>query len=145
LEKAFSRHSLADAGFVKAASLRHSESLRPREMPMSTDPMQKFGKESMDMAMKAFGVWTKNTQAIASEVADYSKKSFEDSAAAFQKLVGAKSLEKAMEVQTRYLQSSYEELVAETAKIGELYADLAREAYKPFESALMKMPGVGAK
>ena len=36
---------------------------------MSTDPMQKFGKESMDMAMKAFGVWTKNTQAIASEVA----------------------------------------------------------------------------
>jgi phasin family protein len=112
---------------------------------MSTDPMQKFGKESMDMAMKAFGVWTKNTQAIASEVADYSKKSFEDSAAAFQKLVGAKSLEKAMEVQTEYLQSSYEELVAETAKIGELYADLAREAYRPFESVLMKMPGVGAK
>ena len=110
---------------------------------MSTDPMQKFGKESMDMAMKAFGVWTKNTQAIASEVADYSKKSLEDSAAAFQKLVGAKSLKKAMEVQTEYLQSSYE--VAETAKIGELYADLAREAYKPFESALMKMPGVGAK
>jgi hypothetical protein len=33
LEKAFSRHSLADAGFVKAASLRHSESLRPQEMP----------------------------------------------------------------------------------------------------------------
>jgi hypothetical protein len=33
-------------------------------------------------------------------------------------------------------------LVAETAKIGELYADLAREAYKPFESVLMmKMPG----
>jgi phasin family protein len=144
LEKAFSRHSLADAGFVKAASLGHRERQTPGDA-MSTDPMQKFGKESMDMAMKAFGVWTKNTQAIASEVADYSKKSFEDSAAAFQKLVGAKSLEKAMEVQTEYLQSSYEELVAETAKIGELYADLAREAYRPFESVLMKMPGVGAK
>jgi phasin family protein len=108
---------------------------------MSVDPMQKFGKENMDMAMNAFGAWTKNAQAIATEVADYSKKSFEDSVAAFGKLIGAKSLEKAMEVQTEYLRSSYEELVAETAKIGELYADFAREAYKPFEGVLMKMPG----
>jgi phasin family protein len=108
---------------------------------LSVDPMQKFGKENMDMAMNAFGAWAKNAQAIATEVADYSKKSFEDSAAAFEKLIGAGSLEKAMEVQTEYLRSSYEELVAETAKIGELYADLAREAYKPFEGVLMKMPG----
>jgi phasin family protein len=95
----------------------------------------------MDKSMNAFGAWTKNAQAIANEVADYSKKSFEDSVAAFGKLIGAKSLEKAMEVQTEYLRSSYEELVAETAKIGELYADFAREAYKPFEGVLMKMPG----
>ena len=108
---------------------------------MSVDPMQKFGKGNMDMAMTAFGAWAKNAQAIATEVADYSKKSLEDTAAAFEKLIGAGSLEKAMEVQTAYLRSSYEELVAETAKIGELYADLAREAYKPFEGVLMKMPG----
>jgi len=105
---------------------------------MDADPMQKFGKESMDMAMTAFGAWAKNAQAIATEVADYSKKSFEDSAAAFEKLIGAKSLENAMEVQTEYLRSSYEEFVAESAKISELYADLARAAYKPFESVLMK-------
>jgi hypothetical protein len=32
---------------------------------MSTDPMQKFGKENVDMAMATFGAWTKNAQAIA--------------------------------------------------------------------------------
>jgi hypothetical protein len=37
-----------------------------------------------------------------------------------------------MEVQAEYLRSSYEELVIVATKIGELYADLAREAYKPF-------------
>ena len=58
-----------------------------------------------------------------------------------EKLIGAKSLEKAMEVQSEYLRSSYEGLVAEATKLGELYADLAKEAYKPFESVLMKMPG----
>ena len=52
--------------------------------------------------------------------------------------MGAKSLEKAMEVQSDYLKSSYEDFVAEATKLGELYADLAKEAYKPFEGALAK-------
>jgi phasin family protein len=137
LEKAFSRHSRPSAGVCERQAQRHRKHAA-KEETVSTDPMQKFGKEGMDMAMKVFGAWSRNAQAIATEVADYSKKSFEDSAVAFQKLLSAKSLEKAMEVQSEYLQSSYEELVAESAKIGELYADLAREAYKPFDSVLMK-------
>jgi len=106
---------------------------------MNNDQMQKLGKDSMDMAMASFGAWTKNAQAIATEVADYSKKSFEGSAAAWEKLLGAKSLDKFMEVQSAYLKSSYEDFVAESTKLGELYADLAKEAYKPFEG-MMKAP-----
>ena len=68
----------------------------------------------------------------------YSKKAFEDSAAAWEKLVGAKSLEKALEVQSEYLKSSYEDFIAQSTKLGELYVDLAREAYKPFEGMLAK-------
>ena len=102
------------------------------------DQMNKFGQDSMDMALNSFGAWTKNAQAIASEVADYSKKAFEDSAAAWEKLIGAKSLEKAMELQNEYLKSSYEDFIAQSTKLGELYVDLAKEAYKPFEGMLAK-------
>jgi len=102
------------------------------------EDMQKFGKDGMDMAMNCLGAWTKGAQAIAVEVVDYSKKSAESSAAAWEKLVGAKSMEKAMEVQSEYLRSSYESFVAEATKLGELYVDLAKEAYKPFEGALAK-------
>ena len=105
---------------------------------MSTEEMQKFGKESMDMALTSLGAWTKNAQAIAVEVVDYSKKSVEGSAAAWEKLMGAKSLETAMEVQSAFLKSSYEDFVAEATKLGALYADMAKEAYKPFEGALAK-------
>ena len=107
-------------------------------MTATTDQMQKFSKDSLDMALASLGTWTKNAQAIATEVADYSKKSFEESAAAWEQLMGAKSLEKAMEVQSQYLKSSYEEFVAESTKLGELYADFAKEAYKPFESMMAK-------
>ena len=105
---------------------------------MGTDPMQKFGKDSMDMAMATFGAWTKNAQAIATEFADYSKKSIEDSTAALEKLMRAKNLEAAMAVQTEYLKSSYEGFVAQSAKIGEMCAGLAKETYKPFEDVINK-------
>ena len=106
---------------------------------MTTDQMQKFGKDSMDMATASFGEWSKTAQTIASEVADYSKKSYEGSTAAWEKLMAAKSVEKAMEVQTEYLKSLYEDFVARSAKLGELYADFAKEAYKPFEGVMSKV------
>jgi hypothetical protein len=84
------------------------------------------------MDTTAFDAWARNTQAISTEVANYSKNSFETSTAAFAKLMGAKSLEIAMEVQAEYLQSSFEEFIITATKIGELCANLAREAYKPF-------------
>ena len=106
---------------------------------MTNEDVQKFGKSSMDMALTSFGAWTKGAQAIAVEVVDYSKKSAESSAAAWEKLIGANSVEKALEVQSQYLKSSYEDFVAEATKLGALYSDLAKQAYKPFEGALAKV------
>ncbi len=100
--------------------------------------MQPFGKENLDTAMKSFGSVSKGFQAIATEVVDYSKRSFEEGTAAMEKLMGAKSLEKAMEVQTDYVRTAYESFVAEATKLGELYTDFAKEAYKPFENVIGK-------
>ena len=112
------------------------------EMLENFETFQKIGKDNVDVALKSFGAVSKNMQAIAVEVADYSKKSFEQGTAAFEKLVGAKSLDKAIEVQTDYLKHSYEGFVAEATKLGELYADLAKETYKPLEGAIAKInPG----
>jgi hypothetical protein len=102
------------------------------------DDMQKISKDSMDATMKSFGSLSKTTQAIAAEVADYSKKSFEDGTKVVEKLFGARSLDKAIEIQTDYAKSAYEGFVAQATKIGELYADFAKETYKPFESYMVK-------
>ena len=56
----------------------------------------------MDATMKSFGMLSKTTQAIATEVADYSKKSFEDGTKVMEKLLGVKSIDKAIEIQTDY-------------------------------------------
>jgi hypothetical protein len=132
----------ARRGHFKAGGRSYLPVNRPLVPPkgtiMTTEDMHNLGKDSMDMAMSSFGAWTKNAQAIAVEVVDYSKKSVEDSTAAWEKLMGAKSVETAMAVQSEYLKSSYEDFVAEATKLGALYADMAKEAYKPFEGALAK-------
>lgn len=106
---------------------------------MSDEDMQKFGKASMDVVFGSLGAWSRGAQAITAEVADYSKKSAECTAAAWEKLLAAKNLENAIEVQTQYLKSSYEDFVAEATRLGELYVDLAKEAYKPFDGALSRV------
>ena len=107
------------------------------------EDVQKMGKDNMDATMKSFGMLSKATQAIATEVADYSKKSFEDGTKVMEKLLGVKSLEKAIEIQTDYAKTAYEGFVAGATRIGELYADLTKETYKPFESYLGKVNGNG--
>jgi hypothetical protein len=107
-------------------------------MVKNIEDMQKLGKDNVDATLRSFGALSKGAQAIAVEIADYSKKAFEDGTAATEKLFGAKSFEKAVEVQTDYLKTAYESYVAQAAKIGELYADLTQEAYKPFESHFAK-------
>ena len=107
-------------------------------MIKNLEDVQKLSKDNMDATMKSFGALSKATQTIAAEFADYSKKSFEDSTKVMEKLLGVKTLDKAIEIQTDYAKTAYEGFVAQATKIGELYADLAKESYKPFESYMAK-------
>src|SRR5215217_5915705 len=107
--------------------------------------VQKLGKDSFGATVKALEVATTGTQAIAVETADYAKKSFEQTASTFEKLVGVKSLDKAIEIQTDYVKSAYEDFVAQSTKLGELYASLAKEAFKPYEGLVAVANGKAAK
>jgi hypothetical protein len=48
-----------------------------------------------------------------------------------EQLLGAKSLDKAIEVQSEYAKSIYEDFTARLTKVGQLYADLGKEVFKP--------------
>ena len=102
------------------------------------ETLQKIGKENVDTALKSFGAASKGMQAIATEVVDYQKQSFEEGTAAMEKLFGARTLDKAFEAQTEFYKNAYEGFVTKATKIGELYADIAKETYKPLEGAVAK-------
>jgi len=104
----------------------------------ANDDFQKMGKDNFDAVLRSYGEWNKGFQAIAVRMTDYSKQTFEDATRAFEQLVAAKSLESVVEIQSQYAKKAYDTWVAEASKLGEMYAAVARDAYKPVEKAVTK-------
>ena len=107
-------------------------------MQKAVDDFQKMGKDNYDAMVRSYGELNKGFQAIAARWAEFSKRSFEDATRAWEQMIGAKYLERAMEIQSNYPKNAYENWMAETSKIGEVYSSTAREAYKPAEKAMEK-------
>ena len=102
------------------------------------EELQSMGKEGMDATMQSVTAASKGVQTIAAECAEYARKSFEQGASTAEKLMSARTLDKALEIQSDYARSAYEGFVAQATKISELYVDAAKQSYKPLE-------GYGAK
>ena len=88
-----------------------------------------------------FASFTTTLQAIFTEGADYTKKSVESRLAFGEKLLGAKSFETVIQIQTEYAKTAYADFVAQATKMGELHSNLAKAAFKPAEQAIAAMQG----
>jgi phasin family protein len=112
--------------------------VRQKPMFKNIEDLQAFSKDQLESAQATATALTKGVQQIAAEATDFSKKSLETQTAFVEKLFGAKTLDTAIQIQQDYAKSSYETLVAQATKFGELYTSLAKEAFKPVEAAVAK-------
>ena len=62
-------------------------------MIKSFEEAQNWGKQGFEAYVASATAWTKGMQSIATEVADYSRKSFEEGSAMVEKAVAAKSFD----------------------------------------------------
>ena len=103
------------------------------------DKAQGFGKEQFEALTASSAAVTKGWQSIAAETSDYTKKSFEKSRELAEKMVTVKKMDEAVQLQTEFAKSAYEDFVAGATKIGEIYTAMAKDAFKPFEAAARKL------
>jgi hypothetical protein len=102
------------------------------------EEFQRAGQDGFNAVVSSFGEVNRGLQAIAAEVTAYSRKAFEDGTRAFEQLLGAKSFEQVIEIQSQHAKKAYEAYVAEWTKLAEMYAGLTRNASKPVEQAVAK-------
>jgi hypothetical protein len=110
-------------------------------MTKGVDGIQDAGNGQLNGVTMDFGSFTTNLQAIFTEGADYTKKSVESRLAVVEKLLGAKSLETVIQIQSDYAKAAYADFVAQATKMGELHSNLAKAAFKPAEQAIAAMQG----
>lgn len=106
------------------------------------DDASRKSKDAMDGMLKSYADIAKGYQAIATEATEYSKKSFLDMTSFMEALTTTRSVEAAYELQTSFIKSSYEGFVAQSTKMSDLYADLAKTAYKPYEAPVANATAV---
>jgi hypothetical protein len=71
-------------------------------------------------------------QAIANAYRDYTRKSLQESGSLVENLMGVRSFDKAIEVQTEFARQAYANFVAESQKMWGLYRELAQQAFRPW-------------
>ena len=106
------------------------------------DDMQKTTTDNLEATRHSFEGATRVTQEIASQMADYSKRSIEQGTKTIEKLLTAKSPDKAFEVQTEYARAAYEDCVSHATKLGQLYTELAQQSFKSYQDFASKLTPV---
>ena len=107
-------------------------------MAMDINDAQKFGKDQMEQFSASAAAVARGFQTLASETTEYSKRSLESTSSFIEKLTGVKSVETAIQLQSEFVKSQFDGFVDKDTKVGEIYKDIAKEAFRPMESAMNK-------
>ena len=114
-----------------------------QETKRMADEANRMGQEYQDQAQRGFDAASRSVaeankgfQALAAEMMEYSKASFDDAIRTWAQLIGVMSLEQAMQIQSDYAKRVYENHMAEMKKLGEMTVFvMMRDASTPVEDA----------
>ena len=95
-------------------------------------------QSGLEAASRSFMEANKGFQALAAEMTEYSKAAFDDAIRTWEKLIGVRSLEQAMQIQSEYAKRVYDNHMAEMKKLGEMTVGMVRDASARVEDATRK-------
>jgi hypothetical protein len=107
----------------------------PEELKNIGEEYQRLSGEGLDAATRSFGEMNKGFQALAAEMTDYSKRTFDDVFRAWEQLLSAKSVDQMTDIQAQYARKAFDSYMSEISKHGEMYVAIARNDAKPVEQA----------
>jgi phasin family protein len=97
------------------------------------DEVASLGKDSVDAYVQSTAVLAKGIEAMGKELMGFTQSTVEANVATAKALFGAKTLREVIELQTDFSRSSFDSLVAESAKLTELSVALANDTIEPMQ------------
>ena len=112
------------------------------KMSKGIETAASFGQDNVEAVVTSSKIATKAAESMGAEIAAFSKKAYQDSMAAAQELTACKSLTEFVEKQAEFGKISIEGFVAEAAKLNEMYAAAAKEAFAPLNARFTAAAGI---
>jgi phasin family protein len=106
---------------------------------MKFEDIQHFSMNRLEGVKAATATTSSGLGAITAEATDYSKKSIESSRTFTEKLLQARKPEEILELQSSFAKAAYDDFVTSATKIGQLYSDLTKEAFKALTNDAAKV------
>jgi len=128
---------MAEPRRMAEEATRMGEEMQERTQRMGRE-YQRAAESGFEAASRSFTEANQGFQTLAAEMMEYSKAAFDDAIRTWEQLIGVRSLEQAIQIQSDYAKRVYENHMAELKKLGEMCIGMVRDASKPVEDASRK-------
>jgi len=98
---------------------------------VNLDQIADLGRENIAAVTKANVAWSEGVQAIGQQLLTYAKSSLQSASHTATALLGAKTLDEVIQLNSDLAKTTMESLVERTAKLSEMGVSLANEAMAP--------------
>ena len=98
------------------------------------DELAVSGKDNMEAWSTAGAAYGKGLEAIGGEWMSFAKKMLDGNVKVTKAVLGAKPLNEVLDLQSDFARSSYEGLLDQSIKVGELATKVAQDAFEPIKT-----------
>ena len=109
---------------------------RAEEFAKGYDKFGLGGKETVEAWIAAGNAYAKGMEAMNAEFMAFTKQMVEDNVTTARKVMGAKTLQEMVDLQTQFARTSMDGFMAEGTKMGELAAKVAQDTAAPINSRM---------
>lgn len=109
---------------------------RVEEVTKSYGDFGSFGKETVDAAVASGTAAAKGFETLNAEMVSLTKKAYDANIEAFKAMTAAKTPKEFFEIQNNLFKTGFQDMVAESSRIGEISKTVATAAFEPITSRI---------
>lgn len=107
---------------------------KAEEMVKGYDELATTGKENIEAWSAAGTAYGKGMEAISGEWMKFAKQMLDSNVQATKAILGAKSLNEVMDLQSDFARGSFDSVMAQSTKLGEMATKVAQDAVEPINT-----------
>jgi phasin family protein len=95
------------------------------------DNLATFNRYNIEAFIRSANVAAKGFEQINTEILTFSRQTLEDSVAAAKAVMTSKSLQEAVELQSDFAKTAFDDYVGQVSKMADIFSSVTRDAFEP--------------